>query len=388
MSQASMLVSPDQQFFDNNGLPLNGGKIYFYAAGTLTPQAVYSASDGSTPLSNPVILDSSGRAKIWLVGYYKVILTDSSDNQIWTEDNVSSSYYPPAVSAVTFNQWQSMNDVFTYISPTQFSVPTDRTAVYIVGNRIKATVTAGTIYGSITASTAGGGPVKTTVTVLWDLAYALDGGLSAVWVGIISAVASGSPIQVPIGSVLDWYKSLSGIVALPWGWVQCDGQTLVDSQSPLNGIVIPNLNGAGGGADTFSNGKLAPYLRGGATPGVYSADAIKAHNHGVSAVTVNAHTHTLSGTTTAESVDHTHVISLYKQFSNSSGGGNANLWQDAPDGSHTENSSGVSAIHTHAYSGTTSAASVNGLTGSVDNNGAATETIPKTVTVCKIMRVK
>ena len=34
------------QFFDNNGAPLTGGKLYTYAAGTTTPQATYTSISG------------------------------------------------------------------------------------------------------------------------------------------------------------------------------------------------------------------------------------------------------------------------------------------------------------------------------------------------------
>lgn len=75
---------------DNNGLPLAGGKLYSYQAGTTTPQATYTDSTGVTPNANPVILDASGRASVWLdVSLsYKFVLTDSSNNQIWSEDGI------------------------------------------------------------------------------------------------------------------------------------------------------------------------------------------------------------------------------------------------------------------------------------------------------------
>ena len=49
------------QFFDNNGNPLSGGKLYTYAAGTTTPQATYASAAGSTLNTNPIILDAAGR---------------------------------------------------------------------------------------------------------------------------------------------------------------------------------------------------------------------------------------------------------------------------------------------------------------------------------------
>jgi len=384
-----MLIPPDPQFFDSNGDPLAGGTAEFYEAGTVNPKAVYADGNGAVSLGAVVTLDSVGRAKIWLDGYYYVIWKDASGNIIFTEDNVSSAYSPAAATPITMSEWQLEDDVYTFIGATSFSVPGDQTLTYTVGRRIKATVTAGTYYGVITNAVAAGAPITTTVTVLGDLAYALDAGLSAVWTGIISPVLSGTPYQLPISSVIDWYPSIAGTPALCYGWVQCDGQTLADPLSPLNGQVIPNLNGAAAGADTFANGKIAPYTRGGAASGVYTTDAIKAHTHGTSAITAATHTHTFNVTSAGISVGHTHVVDLYKQLANAgAGAGVGNLWQDPGDGSHTENSGAQSADHTHTVAGTTAASGALALTGSTDNNGAATETIPKTVTVVKIMRVK
>ena len=394
MSQASMFVIPDPQFFDNNGAPLAGGKLYFYTVGgTTTPKAVYAESAMTTALANPVILDSSGRAKIWLNGYYYVVLTDSLGGMIWTEDNVSSAYSPAAAAAVTMSEWQSQSDILTYINGTQFSVPGDKTAVYTVGRRIKATVTAGTITGSITASVLAAG--ITTVTVLWDLTEALDAGLSAVWTGIISAIASGMPYQLPIGSIIDWYKGLLSIPVLCYGWVECNGQTLADPLSPLNGQVIPNLNGDAAGADTFTNSKAPVYLRGGTTAGTYTTDAIKAHQHAVTGVTVSAHTHSIApgggSTASATQASHTHTVTLDQalQAGNNvaqTGAGN-DFWQGG-GGSKVPTFTVATATPAITLAGHTEVASANTLSGSVDNNGAATETIPKTVTAVKIMRVK
>lgn len=60
---------------------------------------------------------------------------------------------------------------------------------------------------------------------------------------------------VPIGAVLAWFKSISGVPTLPAGYVQCDGQTLSDASSLLDGQVIPDINGSNG------------FLRGAATSG-------------------------------------------------------------------------------------------------------------------------
>ena len=82
------------QFFTSSGVPLAGGKLYSYAAGTTTPQATYTSSGGGTAWSNPIVLDSAGRVsgggEVWLTGNlgYKFILKDSTDILIGTYDNI------------------------------------------------------------------------------------------------------------------------------------------------------------------------------------------------------------------------------------------------------------------------------------------------------------
>src|SRR5579863_1597036 len=87
--------TPNQQFLANpvTGAPLTGGFLYFYASGTSTPQNTYSDSALTIPNSNPVVLDSNGYANsIFLSNVaYKVVLTDSNNVQLWTEDPVWSS---------------------------------------------------------------------------------------------------------------------------------------------------------------------------------------------------------------------------------------------------------------------------------------------------------
>lgn len=83
------------QFFDSNGIPLAGGKIYTYAAGTTTPLATYTARDGITPNANPIILDSAGRtpAQIWSTEglLYKYVIAQPNDVVIRTFDNIGGS---------------------------------------------------------------------------------------------------------------------------------------------------------------------------------------------------------------------------------------------------------------------------------------------------------
>jgi hypothetical protein len=99
---ATISPVPFLQFIDANGNPLAGGKLYTYAAGTTTPLATYTTSVGNIANTNPVILDSAGRASVWLgTGIYKFVLKDSANVLSYTTDNISGAYgaMQPAVVA-------------------------------------------------------------------------------------------------------------------------------------------------------------------------------------------------------------------------------------------------------------------------------------------------
>lgn len=92
MATGTIAPSPIFTGFDNNGDPLDGGKLYTYTAGTTTPAATYSDVGLTVANANPIILDSAGRATIFLSpgASYKFALKTSADVAIWTVDNVSS----------------------------------------------------------------------------------------------------------------------------------------------------------------------------------------------------------------------------------------------------------------------------------------------------------
>ncbi|WP_440984903.1 gp53-like domain-containing protein [Xanthomonas sontii] len=76
-------------FFDLLGIePAAGGSLTFYAQGTTTPKGTWSDSELTIANTNPVQLDSSGRANvnIWCDGAYTVILKDADGTSIWTRD--------------------------------------------------------------------------------------------------------------------------------------------------------------------------------------------------------------------------------------------------------------------------------------------------------------
>jgi hypothetical protein len=108
---ASLSPTPKLQFFGADGLPLVGGKLFTYAAGTTTPLASYTDYTGVTANTNPVILDSTGSASVWLpdTTSYKYVLKTAADVTLYTVDYISvpvttnSFASPPVIGSGTPN---------------------------------------------------------------------------------------------------------------------------------------------------------------------------------------------------------------------------------------------------------------------------------------------
>lgn len=81
-----------QQFFDNTGVPLNGGLLYTYQAGSTTPLATYTDINATVANANPIVLDASGRLanEVWLTYgvNYKFVLKNAAGSTIGTYDNI------------------------------------------------------------------------------------------------------------------------------------------------------------------------------------------------------------------------------------------------------------------------------------------------------------
>ena len=94
------------QFLTTTGLPLNGGLIYTYQAGSSTPLATYTDVNGTTANTNPIVLGTDGRPQneIWLTyGYnYKFVLKDSGGVTIQSYDNLYGIIGTAPASGTTF----------------------------------------------------------------------------------------------------------------------------------------------------------------------------------------------------------------------------------------------------------------------------------------------
>jgi hypothetical protein len=135
--------SPHVTFTDQNGVALAGGCVFTYSGGTSTPLGTWTDSTGGTLNPNPVILDVTGSANIWLGPYtYKFAIwsyggTNCASGALqWTVDMVPGNIFNN--TTVTGGTWTG-------------------------GTITGATISGGTISGAaITSSTVDSTPIGQT----------------------------------------------------------------------------------------------------------------------------------------------------------------------------------------------------------------------------------
>lgn len=180
----------EAQFFNNDGTPLSGGKIFSYEAGSFsTQQATYTSVSGSVQNSNPIVLDSSGRltTSIWLddAATYNLVLTLADGTTILRNIDDVTGVPPQPVAGSGINIWNAILAAPTFINATNFVVAGDLTTEFAVGNRVRFTVTSGYGYGTVSASSYSA--PNTTVTLIND-GTTIDSSISAVfWSTLVSS---------------------------------------------------------------------------------------------------------------------------------------------------------------------------------------------------------
>jgi hypothetical protein len=90
---AQAFANPDSTFFNANGIPLALGTVSTYVAGTSTPIATCIDSQCSAMNTNPIVLNSAGRASIFLAAGqgYKLVVADSNSVIQYTVDNITQA---------------------------------------------------------------------------------------------------------------------------------------------------------------------------------------------------------------------------------------------------------------------------------------------------------
>lgn len=181
------------KFFDNNGRPAAGYKLFSYEAGTNTKLATYTDETTGTPNSNPVVLDYRGEANVWVppnVAYKFVFApptdTDPPTAPIWTVDDIVDSQLVTLWGGVD----TGIANAYVLNFTSNFTSYTDGIVIYWIP--------ANTNTGASTINVNGLGPVAITNQ---DGSALYLGQLRANQVALI-IYRSGGFILIPQGALL------------------------------------------------------------------------------------------------------------------------------------------------------------------------------------------
>lgn len=237
-----------QKFFDNSGIPLNGGKLFSYLATTTTKTTTYSDAGGSSANTNPVILNFRGEADVFIEPNkgYKFVLAPSTDtdpptNPIWTVDNVRSSQLITLYGGVDTGVINAYVLTFT----ANFTAYTDGIVIYWIPATTNGGASTINVNGlgivsivnqdgtALSASQLVAGQVATIMYksgqfLLISAGIApsvLSGNFTPTWTGF-----GGSP---PTGKI--FYQKIAGLVI-----AQCDA-TGMTGTSTTTALTITNL---------------------------------------------------------------------------------------------------------------------------------------------------
>lgn len=337
----SAFAGAGAQFFDSNGVPLAGGLMYVYTAGTTTPATTWTTNSGAVANTNPIVLNAAGRTpyEIWLNSgvTYKFALYTSTSVLIGTYDNI------PAIDDPTvFNNLITVTGTNTLIGT---SVPPYTS--YVAGMTLSF-IPVATNTGAVTIDVDGLGAKNIYVGAATPMA---GGELVA---GQIAQVQyDGTRFQlmniqsaIPVGGVMPFGRS-----SPPDGWLAANGSAVSRTTYAALFAAIGTAFGVGDGTTTFTLPDLRDRMAIGsgtlyalAATGGSKDTIVVSHTHSGTTNGGGAHNHRLQATgndtggtslsslglTTAyatstfiESVgDHTHAFTT---GSTGSSGTNANL---------------------------------------------------------------
>lgn len=88
---ATLLPTPEVFLCDANGNPLASGTISTYVPGSLTAKATWQDADQTILNTNPIILDSAGRAIVYGSGIYRWIVRDSAGDLVYDQLTADTS---------------------------------------------------------------------------------------------------------------------------------------------------------------------------------------------------------------------------------------------------------------------------------------------------------
>ncbi len=302
---ATLLPNGQQQFFDNVGKPLNGGLVYFYIPNTNNFKNTYQDSGSAIVNSNPVVLDSAGRAIIYGTGTYRQRVTDSLGNLIYdqiTADGSSAQLSYAGTTTGTANAQAITAANFTSADGQIIVVKSSISNTGPMTINVNSTgplsvlkdVAAGTINLTGSEFTAGGEFIFIYDAALGAFHLTNDKFSTIATASTLGLVKVGSNIAAAVDGTISITQSVFtgeirsfAINTCPSGWVEANGGTV--SRTSTLGIALGSAWGAGDGTTTYNLPDARGYaLRGwdhgrgidsGRAFATSQADAFQDHSH-------------------------------------------------------------------------------------------------------------
>lgn len=314
------LCNPYQQWLDNNGRPLAGGRLYAYLAGTTTPTPTWRDAGFGILNTNPVVLDSAGYSMVWLnpAAVYKFRMTNRWGVQQWTVDNVSGNLLcapsgggptepsgPPTIISITPNSGPVAGGNQVTITGTNFDI-----SATVAFNGTSATNVGVLSLTTLMATVPPGNPgtVSVTVTVNGQPVTLAN----AYTYGALPTVTTISPVTGSTGTVVTITgTNFSSGAAVTFGGIPATAVTVV------NATTITATVPAGTGAVTVTvtqagQSATSPiaftYVAPGPTVTVISIAPASGSANGGTAVTITGTNFALGATVTIGGVSATNVV--------------------------------------------------------------------------------
>ncbi len=204
---------PQPVAVDSSGTPMAGAKLNFYAAGTSTPEPIYTTAALSTEHSNPVVADSSGRFPAIYLGTandYKVVFTTSADVVVYTQDDIRNSLVPNAkIGDGAITTAKILNDAVTL---AKMAHGTQGGLLYYGASGVPNELAAGAAGQILTSGGAGANPAWSSAPLPADHVSGLSLSLNA--------VDGDHDIDMAAGRVRDSTDTVNIVLAAQT--VQCD----------------------------------------------------------------------------------------------------------------------------------------------------------------------
>lgn len=278
LAQVVPFRTPRVTFTTATGQPLSGGCVFTYQGGTSTPQATYADYTGTTPNANPVILDTTGSAVMWLgINTYKFVAYSNGGSNCalgslqWTVDQVpGDAFLNGTISGATITNPTIQNGTqtgtaiagvvvtgsniqgtpvgtetpaagnFTSLASTIQAVSFSATPVFNAASYGYFSIT---LTGNVTSSTITGGQNGQQITInvcqnatggytfAWPANLIPNQGVPSASLPVVSPVANSCTILTAINNSVDWV-------------VQYDNASLVQGGLQLISTASPTMNAA------------------------------------------------------------------------------------------------------------------------------------------------